>query len=183
MSPTTKPWSFSTISWQLSVIARRSSPPESPPLPGGRYIVDAADGDGWQDHAGSIAVFLGTDGAGGEAGDIWQFLAPGTGWRAWVEAENSLVVWNGAHWQTIGTGMQNGGEDLQTAGEDTRLGPGGGSTLFLPNAVQRTLRGAEIQFKITDEEIETFRVAGSEHNPISGARYRVRCVGAHSPEN
>ncbi len=76
---------LSTLDWDLT------SPPGSP-SDGDRYIVaSGATGDwaGWD-----LNVALRTDGA-------WLRLPPRTGWRAWVEDEGVLLVYDGAGW--VGT--------------------------------------------------------------------------------
>jgi hypothetical protein len=77
---------------QLSVLDRDLSAPPGSSSDGDRYIVVAgATGDwaGWD-----LNVALWTDGA-------WLRLPPRTGWRAWVEDEGLLVVYDGADW--VGT--------------------------------------------------------------------------------
>ena len=77
---------------QLSVIDRDLAAPPASPADGDRYIVGSgATGDwaGWD-----LNVALWTDGA-------WLRLPPRTGWRAWVEDEGLLLVYDGAGW--VGT--------------------------------------------------------------------------------
>ena len=77
---------------QLSVLDRDLTAPPGSPADGDRYIVaSGATGDwaGWD-----LNVALWTDGA-------WLRLPPRTGWRAWVEDEGLLLVYDGAGW--IGT--------------------------------------------------------------------------------
>jgi hypothetical protein len=77
---------------QLSVLDRDLTAPPGSPADGDRYIVGSgATGDwaGWD-----LNVALWTDGA-------WLRLPPRTGWRAWVEDEGLLLVYDGAGW--IGT--------------------------------------------------------------------------------
>jgi hypothetical protein len=68
-------------------------------LDGDRYIVGSgATGDwaGWD-----LNVVLWTDGA-------WLRLPPRTGWRAWVQDEGLLLVYDGAAWiGTTPTALQN----------------------------------------------------------------------------
>ncbi|MGX0879428.1 hypothetical protein ACSSV4_004137 [Roseovarius sp. MBR-154] len=74
---------------QLSVLDRDQTAPPASPADGDRHIV-ASGGTGlW---AGwDLNVALWTDGA-------WQRLPPRTGWRAWVESESLLLVFDGAGW-------------------------------------------------------------------------------------
>ncbi len=77
---------------QLSVLDRDLTAPPGSPADGDRYIVaSGATGDwaGWD-----LNVALWTDGA-------WLRLPPRTGWRAWVEDEGLLLVYDGAGW--VGT--------------------------------------------------------------------------------
>ena len=77
---------------QLSVLDRDLTSPPGSPSDGDRYIVaSGATGDwaGWD-----LNVALWTDGA-------WLRLPPRTGWRAWVEDEDLLLVYDGAGW--VGT--------------------------------------------------------------------------------
>lgn len=77
---------------QLSVLDRDLTTPPGNPTDGDRYIVGSgASGDwmGWD-----LNVALWTDGA-------WLRLPPRTGWRAWIEDENVLLVYDGSSW--IGT--------------------------------------------------------------------------------
>jgi hypothetical protein len=77
---------------QMSVSDRDLTAPPSSPVEGDRYIVaigaTGATGDwsGWDD---DIALF----------GDgIWFRLPKQVGWRAWVQDEGTLVVWDGTQW-------------------------------------------------------------------------------------
>jgi len=77
---------------QLSVLDRDLTAPPASPADGDRYIVaSGATGDwaGWD-----LNVAIWTDGA-------WLRLPPRTGWRAWVEDEGLLLVYDGSVW--IGT--------------------------------------------------------------------------------
>jgi hypothetical protein len=77
---------------QLSVLDRDLTAPPGSPADGDRYIVGSgATGDwaGW-----NLNVALWTDGA-------WLRLPPRTGWRAWVQDEGLLLVYDGSSW--IGT--------------------------------------------------------------------------------
>jgi hypothetical protein len=77
---------------QLSVLDRDLTAPPGSPADGDRYIVGsgaAGDWAGWD-----LNVALWTDGA-------WLRLPPRTGWRAWVEDEELLLVYDGSAW--VGT--------------------------------------------------------------------------------
>ncbi|SUZ32941.1 hypothetical protein ROE7235_02707 [Roseibaca ekhonensis] len=77
---------------QLSVLDRDLTAPPGSPADGDRYIVaSGATGDwsGWD-----LNVALWTDGT-------WLRLPPRSGWRAWVEDEVLLLVWDGLAWSDI----------------------------------------------------------------------------------
>ena len=77
---------------QLSVLDRGLTAPPPSPADGDRYIVASGASGVW---AGwDLNVALWTDGA-------WLRLPPRSGWRAWVEDEGLLLVYDGADW--VGT--------------------------------------------------------------------------------
>jgi len=84
---------------QLSVLDRTRTAPPASPVDGQRHIVGSgATGDwsGWD-----LAVAYHVDGA-------WMRLAPRPGWRAWVEDEGALLVFDGAAWvSTVPTILQD----------------------------------------------------------------------------
>lgn len=84
---------------QLSVLNRDLTAPPSSPADGDRYIVASGATGAW---AGwDLNVALWTDGA-------WLRLPPRTGWRAWVEDEGLLLVYDGSVWIcTTPTELQN----------------------------------------------------------------------------
>jgi hypothetical protein len=75
----------------LSVSAISASAPVTPEE-GERHIVAAGASGAFSSHENSIATF--EDGA-------WRFLPPRTGWRAWVEAEDILYVFDGEEWRDL----------------------------------------------------------------------------------
>jgi len=77
---------------QLSVLDRDLTAPPGSPADGDRYIVASGGTADWAGWDLNVALF--TDGA-------WLRLPPRTGWRAWVEDEGLLLVYDGAGW--IGT--------------------------------------------------------------------------------
>ncbi len=77
---------------QLSVLDRDLTAPPGSPADGDRYIVASGGMGDWAGWDLNVALF--TDGA-------WLRLPPRTGWRAWVEDEGLLLVYDGADW--IGT--------------------------------------------------------------------------------
>jgi len=77
---------------QLSVLDRDMTAPPGSPNDGDRYIVASAGTGDWTGWDANVALF--TDGT-------WLRLPPRAGWRAWVENEGLLLVYDGAGW--IGT--------------------------------------------------------------------------------
>lgn len=74
---------------QLSALSRTLATPPSNTAQGARYLVAANATDAWLGHSGKIACF--EDGG-------WQFLTPQTGWRAFISAEQLMLVYNGSAW-------------------------------------------------------------------------------------
>jgi hypothetical protein len=77
---------------QLSVLDRDLTAPPGSPADGDRYIVASGGSGDWAGWDLNVALF--TDGT-------WLRLPPRTGWRAWVDNEGLLLVYDGAGW--IGT--------------------------------------------------------------------------------
>jgi hypothetical protein len=77
---------------QLSVLDRDLTAPPGSPADGDRYIVDSGATGDWAGWDQNVALF--TDGA-------WLRLPPRTGWRAWIEDEGILLVYDSSDW--IGT--------------------------------------------------------------------------------
>ena len=75
---------------QLSVISRAVADPPASPADGDRYIIASSATGAWagQDYSVALAESSG-----------WIFLAPNTGWRAYVEDEGKEVIWTGSLWQ------------------------------------------------------------------------------------
>jgi hypothetical protein len=76
----------------LSVFDRDLAAPPASPADGDRYIVASGGTGDWAGWDLNVAVF--TDGT-------WQRLPPRAGWRAWVEDEELLLVYDGSAW--VGT--------------------------------------------------------------------------------
>lgn len=77
---------------QLTVADRtRTTPPASPAI-GQRHIIAAAPTGLWAGQAGKIALWQ--DGA-------WQFITPLAGWRAWVTAETTELLFDGSAWVNV----------------------------------------------------------------------------------
>ena len=77
---------------QLSVLDRDLTAPPGSPADGDRYIVASGGTGDWAGWDQNVALW--TDGA-------WLRLPPRTGWRAWVEDEDLLLVYDGTSW--VGT--------------------------------------------------------------------------------
>jgi hypothetical protein len=84
---------------QLFVPDRDLTAPPGSPADGDRYIVASGATGGWAGWDLNVALF--TDGA-------WLRLPPRTGWRAWVEDEGVLLVYDGSAWtSTSPAALQN----------------------------------------------------------------------------
>ncbi|MGE0604837.1 MAG: DUF2793 domain-containing protein [Xanthobacteraceae bacterium] len=89
----------------LSAVAISSLPPGSPEE-GERHIVAPEATGAFASYDNAVATYQ--DAA-------WQFLVPRTGWRAWLEAEEILVVFDGEAWRDL--------RDLSVSLDDvTRIG-------------------------------------------------------------
>ncbi|MBF9232071.1 DUF2793 domain-containing protein [Microvirga alba] len=70
----------------------RTSAPGSP-NEGERYLVGSGAAGSFAGHEGEVALFdLG----------VWRFFAPRPGWRAYVEAEDRIIVFDGSEWRDLG---------------------------------------------------------------------------------
>ncbi len=77
----------------LSVLSRNMITPPSAPAADARYLVGIAATGAFVGFDGNVAAFQ--DGA-------WNFKAPQTGWRVYVEAESALLIYDGAAWHDLG---------------------------------------------------------------------------------
>lgn len=82
------------VAVQLAVLARDLSVPPSSPAVGEAYIVAAGGSGDWSGQEAKIAVWQGGEG--------WLFTDPRPGWRAYVQAESTEVVWSGTAWGGMG---------------------------------------------------------------------------------
>ena len=82
---------------QLSVSARNVTTPPATPAEGDRLLIGAGATGAFAGKSNQIATFL----AGG-----WSFLAPRAGWRAYIEAEQLLLLHNGAEWIDCGLSLR-----------------------------------------------------------------------------
>lgn len=79
----------------LAVISRTLATPPATPVEGNRYLIAASPTGVWAGQAGKIAIYV--------AGQ-WVFATPREGWRLWVNAEDALLVFDGAAWTALGGG-------------------------------------------------------------------------------
>ncbi|MBY0531536.1 MAG: DUF2793 domain-containing protein [Xanthobacteraceae bacterium] len=86
---------------QLSARAISAAPPGSPEA-GERHIVAASATGAFAAQDNKVAIY--EDGA-------WRFLSPRTGWRAWNEDAEALLIWTGSAWNALETGGGGGGFD------------------------------------------------------------------------
>lgn len=90
----------------LSVSARGATAPPAAPAEGERLLVGSGAAGAFAGMDGRIAAFL--------AG-AWTFLTPRAGWRLYVEAERSLLIFDGAGWVDAG-GVLGALQDLSRLG-------------------------------------------------------------------
>ncbi|GLR48802.1 DUF2793 domain-containing protein [Shinella yambaruensis] len=83
---------------QLSVADRVRTVPPPAPAEGDRHIVGPSAQDAWEGRDGQVAAWQ--DGA-------WAYFQPAEGWQAWVEEEQSLLLFNGGQWGPPGGTFQN----------------------------------------------------------------------------
>jgi hypothetical protein len=74
---------------QLSVLDRDLTAPPASPADGDRHIVASSATGDWAGWDLNVAYWV--DG-------VWMRLVPRPGWRAWVEDEGMLLVYDGAGW-------------------------------------------------------------------------------------
>lgn len=63
------------------------------PTEGDRYLLGADPSGAFAGHSGEIALY--------DQG-VWRFFKPRRGWRVFVEAEDSILVFDGAQWRDLG---------------------------------------------------------------------------------
>ncbi|MCB5176270.1 DUF2793 domain-containing protein [Microvirga lenta] len=120
----------------LAVKERNRVAAPGSPQEGDRYLLGSDAAGVFAGHGGEIALFdLGS----------WRFLVPRPGWRAYVEAEDAILVFDGAQWRDLGRytrelshverlGIGTGADDLNrlaaklNAALFTALGAGEGGT-------------------------------------------------------
>lgn len=85
---------------QMSVLAADISDPPDLAENGVGYIVPELAGGAWAGRAGQIAVWSN----GG-----WVYLAPAPGWRAWLVAKSSALMYDGTSWVPDAVAVSSGG--------------------------------------------------------------------------
>ena len=84
---------------QLAVLDRDLTAPPGSPADGDRYIVASGATGAWAGWDVNVAYWV--DG-------VWMRLVPRTGWRAWVEDEGVLLVFDGSAWTApLPSALQN----------------------------------------------------------------------------
>ena len=76
----------------LSVVARNVTAPPASPSEGARYLVGSGATGAFAEKAQQIAAYQ--DGG-------WRFLQPRAGWRAYVESDSLLFVYEGSSWAPL----------------------------------------------------------------------------------
>jgi hypothetical protein len=84
---------------QLSVKDRDRTAPPAAPVAGDRHIVASGGSGDWAGQDGAVALYA--------VGEGWVFTPPLPGWRAYVEAEVAMTVWDGSAWQSLAPEFQN----------------------------------------------------------------------------
>lgn len=114
---------------QLSVVSASTQSPPAVPTSGMRYVVPDGATEAWTGHSRDVAMFEESE---------WVFLSARTGWVAWVQDANELIVFDGSDWikavnapdfqnlAQVGIGTTaNAGNPLAVAGPSTLLTHGG----------------------------------------------------------
>ena len=96
---------------QLAVQSRSSGTPPASPSTGARHIIGAAATGDWAGQENSLALWSGSG---------WEFQAPLTGWQAYVQDENTTLVFDGATWGGETLDLQNlAGVGINTTSDPT----------------------------------------------------------------
>ena len=77
----------------LAVMERGRTAPPATPAEGDRYLVGSGATGSFSGQETRIALF--------DVGS-WRFFSPRPGWRAYVEAENAILVFDGGQWRDLG---------------------------------------------------------------------------------
>ena len=82
----------------LAVKARDVAAPPAAPAEGDRYLVPTGASGDFAGHVDAVAAF--DDGA-------WAFLSPRAGWRAYVETEDTFLLFDGVAWKDVGLSLRS----------------------------------------------------------------------------
>ncbi|MCC2101464.1 MAG: DUF2793 domain-containing protein [Hyphomicrobiales bacterium] len=82
----------------LAVKARDVAAPPAAPAEGDRYLVPTGASGDFAGHVDAVAAF--DDGA-------WAFLTPRAGWRAYVETEDTFLLFDGVAWKDVGLSLRS----------------------------------------------------------------------------
>lgn len=74
---------------QLSLQAVEATTPPVTPEQGEIHALGSAPVGDWAGQSGKLAAWL---------DNAWHFFEPGVGWRAWDQASDQLVIWDGSVW-------------------------------------------------------------------------------------
>lgn len=83
---------------QLSVADRSRRVPPSAPAEGDRHIVGSSGEGPWEGKDGQVAAWQ---------GGAWAYFQPAEGWRAWVQEEQSLLLFRDGQWGPLAGEFQN----------------------------------------------------------------------------
>ncbi|KZL06755.1 hypothetical protein PsAD2_04268 [Pseudovibrio axinellae] len=148
---------------QLSVISNSVGEPPADPTTGARYIVPAGATGAFAGYDNQIAAF--------DAG-AWRFIAPGTGWCAWVESAGGMQVYSDGAW----------GHLAAVAGLGIDPGTGGLAIQQEATVLSETDHGAQSQFVTVEEELSL--AGGSVSSTIViPDRAIVFCVSSRTVED
>jgi len=108
---------------QLTVADRGLLSPPASAVEGDRHIVPAGGAANWNAPVGTVAMFINNG---------WLFSTPRPGWRAYVQAEERMVIWLDDAWQDLTTLFRQLAQlGINTSADDTnRLAVSAAATLL-----------------------------------------------------
>lgn len=109
-------WRLDGVS-QLVLSSRTLALPPLPVQDGAAFAIPAGAGGAWGGEEGRIA--LGTNGG-------WDFLDPRAGWRAWIDDEGMLAIFDGVAWSAGAAAVSSNGAALgfRVVEHDQTIGAG-----------------------------------------------------------
>ena len=99
---------------QLSLVARDVRSPPADAVAGATYLVGNGATESFSGHDGEIAIF--DDG-------FWRFVTPRVGWRAYLESDEGMILFDGESWSALSAGGSGGTlqfQDVPLLGLGTR---------------------------------------------------------------